>query len=115
MEGFADLPRQLSLFHSRFFQHYFADNWSPEFQESILEMSSNPDHTVPTHFGINKTEISPHMALHRDGPMTIHVVGGMVGIPKNKLTSVVNRLIRSELVQRSEYPKDKHKVLVGIH
>lgn len=71
-------------------------------------------HAVPAEFGINKTEIRPLMALRRDGPVTMQELGAMVGIPKGTLTSVIDRLIRSGLVQRSEHPKDRRKVLVGI-
>jgi DNA-binding MarR family transcriptional regulator len=72
------------------------------------------DHRIPAEFGINKTELRPLMALRHDGPMTMQELGEMVGIPKGTLTSVVDRLIRSGLAQRSEYPQDRRKVLVEI-
>jgi DNA-binding MarR family transcriptional regulator len=72
------------------------------------------DHPIPAEFDINKTEIRALMAMRHQGPMTMQELGRFVGISKGSLTSVVDKLIRSELVQRSAHPQDRRKVLVAI-
>ncbi|TCS40208.1 MarR family winged helix-turn-helix transcriptional regulator [Reinekea marinisedimentorum] len=72
------------------------------------------DHVVPDELGINKTEVRTLMAIRREGPVSMRTIGSRVGIAKGSLTSVVDKLIKLELVQRSEHPEDRRKVLVSI-
>jgi DNA-binding MarR family transcriptional regulator len=72
------------------------------------------DHILPNDFDINKTEIRTLMTMRREGPLTMQNLGFKVGIPKGSLTSVVDKLIRLNMAQRSDHPDDRRKVLVSI-
>ncbi len=72
------------------------------------------DHVLRPAFGLNKTDIRTLMGLRFLSPVSMQRLGNWVGIPKGSFTQVVDKLVRSGLVVRSENPKDRRMVLVSI-
>lgn len=69
---------------------------------------------VAAHFGIGLTETVAMSHLSQHGGLTPRELADHVGLTPSAITTVLDRLERAGLAQRSPHPSDRRKVLVAL-
>ncbi len=76
----------------------------------VIMHGKNPDPDG----NLNKTHARTLAMLRHHGPLSMHGLSDLVGMPKGSFTQVVDKLVRMGLAERTRKPEDRRVVLVSI-
>ena len=68
---------------------------------------------VAERLGLGPTDHKAYSLLQRDGPMTAGALAKLTGLTTGAITGVIDRLEGAGLVQRSNDPQDRRKVVIA--
>lgn len=71
-------------------------------------------HAVAAHFGVGLTETVAMSHLSHRGGLTPRELAGPVGLTPSAITTVLDRLEKAGLAERSPHPDDRRKVVVTV-